>query len=189
MSMTRNRWLATAAALLVLLGATPAWAGEEGESGESAVLVLQAIALLANENSPGVVLERIEDAVKAPMTEGTALEQVEQAAVLLEPLAEAGAVPAEVEEQVRALLEGSIKVEELVQPAAMVTGAETGTTVVLAEYRPARGVSDGGDVALLVLAALATVGGLFAARRLRPQHSLRELRHPSDTTIAKEPSA
>lgn len=189
MSMTRTRSLAAATALLVVLGTAPAWGNEGEESDESAVLVLQAIALLANENSPEVVLERIEDAVEAPMTEGADLEQVEQAASLLEPVAESDAVPADVEEQVRALLEGSIGVEELVAPAAMVTGAETGTTVVLPELRPARGVSDGGDAALLVLAALTAIGGLFAARRLRPHHSLRELRHPSAAPAGQELSA
>lgn len=189
MSIRRARCVVTAAALLVVLGSGPAWADEGEESDESAVLVLQAIALLANENSPDVVLERIEDAVEAPMTEGADLERVERAADVLSPLAGAGAVPADVEEQVRVLLEGSIGVDELVAPAAMVTGAETGTTVVLPEFRPARGVADGGDAALLLFAALATVGGLFAARRLRPRHSLRELRRASPATAVKKASA
>lgn len=171
-----------------------AWA-DEGESGEAAVLVEQAIALLANENTPEVVLERIEDAAEAPMTEGADLEQVEAAAALVEPLAADGAnsFPPSVEDAVRALLEESIDAPAEDAPIAMATGTETGTTVVLDQHRAAWGVSDGGDAVLLALAAGSLGAGLLLARRLRPHHSLRELGRSAapvaTPAAAKEPSA
>lgn len=174
----------------VVMAGPAVWADEE-ESDEAAVLVLQAIALLANENTPEVVLERIEDAVEAPMTEGADLDQVEAAAALVEPLAADGAdgFPPDVEDEVRALLEESIGMSTVPEPVAMTTGIGTGTTVVLDEYRPARGVSDGGDGVLLALAAGALVSGLLLARRMRPQHSLRELRRSPARVDVKESSA
>lgn len=184
-----------AALLLIatIMAAPAAWADEE-ESDEAAVLVLQAIALLANENTPEVVLERIEDAAEAPMTEGADLEQVEEAAALMEPLVEDGAdsLPREVEREVRGLLEDSIGITPLQQPVDMATGIETGTIIILDEYRPARGVSDGGDMALLALAAVGFGSGLLMARRTRPHHSMRELRQspsPATATASNEPSA
>jgi len=190
---TVRRALAAVLLATVVAAGPTAWADEE-ESDEAAVLVQQAVALLANENSPEVVLERIEDAAEAPMTEGADLEQVEEAAALVEPLVEQSAdrFPADVEEQVRRLLEESIGTPEEPEPVDMTTGTETGTTVVLDEYRPARGVSDGGDAVLLALSAAALGGGLLLARSLRPHHTLRELRRPAPvpaTAAAKEPSA
>lgn len=169
--------VATFIGLAVITAAPAAWGNEE-ESGEAAVLVQQAIALLANENSAEVVLERIEDAREAPMTEGVDLALVEQAAALVEPLAEQDAqeLPATVEAQVRRLLEQATGTPAEAEPVGMVTGIETGTKVVLDEYRPAWGVSDGGDAVLLGLAALSIGLGLLLARRLRPQHSVRALR-------------
>ncbi|UER54326.1 hypothetical protein HJG43_06990 [Kineosporiaceae bacterium SCSIO 59966] len=70
----------------------------------------------------------------------------------------------------------------------MATGLETGTTVVLDPFQHARGISDGGDAALLALAAVAIALGLWTAQRTRPRHSVRELRRlgalesPSTTT-------
>ena len=174
----------------VVMPGPAAWADEE-ESDEAAVLVLQAIALLANENTAEVVLERIEDAAEAPMTEGADLELVEQAAALVEPLVDqaADSLPPEVEREVRGLLEESIGMTAVPEPVEMTTGIETGTTVVLDEYRPARGVSDGGDGVLLALAAGALVSGLLLARRVRPHHSLRELRRSPARVDVKESSA
>lgn len=175
---------------VVALGGPAAWA-DEVESDEAAVLVQQAVALLANENSPEVVLERVEDAVEAPMTEGVDLESVERAAGLLEPVVArgAGSVPPDAAAQVRALLEESIETPAEPAPVDMTTGTETGTSVVLDEYRPAWGVSDGGDATLLALAAAAVGAGLLLARRLRPHHSLRELRRSPVPAVAEEPSA
>lgn len=172
---------------VVALGGPAAW-GDEEESDESAVLVEQAIALLANQNTPEVVLERVEDAAEAPMTEGADLEQVERAGALLEPLVEQGAgrVPDDVAELVRDSLEAAIGMPAEAEPVEMTTGAETGTTVVLDEYRPARGVSDGGDAVLLALAAAGIGGGLLLARRLRPHHSLRELRRSAPDPTGEE---
>jgi len=188
-----RRGLAAVLLSVVALSGPAAW-GDEEESEESAVLVEQAIALLANENTPEVVLERIEDAAGAPMTEGADLDQVEEAAALVEPLVEEGAdsFPPDVEEEVRALLEESIGGPAEAAPVAMTTGTETGTTTVLEEYRPSWGISDGGDAVLLALAAASLGVGLLLARRLRPHHSLRELRRSpasSTATPVKEPSA
>lgn len=187
-----RRALAAVLLSVVALAGPAAWADEE-DSDESAVLVEQAIALLANENTPEVVLERIEDAAEAPMTQGADLEQVEEAGALVEPLVEQGAdsFPSDVQEEVRTLLEGSIGVPAEAEPVAMATGTETGTTVVLDEYRPSWGVSDGGDAVLLALAATSLGVGLLLARRLRPHHSLRELRRSSvpATPAVQEPSA
>lgn len=168
--------LAVLLLMTVVMAGPAAWADEE-ESDEAAVLVLQAIALLANENTAQVLLERIEDAVGASMTEGADLDLVEQAAALVEPLVgqEADSLPPEVEREVRGLLEKSIGITPISEPVKMATGIETGTTVVLDEYRPARGVSDGGDGVLLALAAGGLVSGLLLAHRTRPHHSLREL--------------
>jgi hypothetical protein len=187
-----RRALAAVLLATVATASPAAWADEE-ESDEAAVLVQQAVALLANENSPEVVLERIEDAAEAPITEGVDLEQVEEAAALVEPLVEQGEdrFPPAVEEQVRGVLEASIGTPEEPEPVDRTTGTETGTTVVLEEHRPARGVSDGGDAVLLALSAAALGGGLLLARRLRPHHSLRELRRPAPvpaTAAAKEPT-
>lgn len=187
---TRTGLSAALLAALLALSGTAAWA-TEAESGEAAVLVLQAVSLLANDNTPDAILQRIEDALQATVTEGADLAQVEQAKALVEPVTatDARTLPPDVKAQVRRLLEQSLGTPEEAASPAMVTGIETGTSRVLDKYRPARGVSGGGDAALLVLAALAVALGLLLARRLRPHHSLRELRRGVTPSSPKEPSA
>lgn len=177
MSTRRARTVVAAAALGVLLAAAPALADEQ-ESTQAPVLVQQALSLLANDNAPQLVLERVRDAARAPSTDGVDLGAVEEAARELEPVAQRGdsAVPDGVARQVRAALERSLGTAAQERPASMSTGTQTGTTVVLDEYTPARGVSGTGDAVLLALSAAAIAGGLVTARRLRPAHSLRSLR-------------
>lgn len=177
------------AAAVVLLS-PPAWANEE-ESDESALLVQQAISLLANENTPEMVLERIEDAREAPITEGVDLALVSRAAALVAPVARQNkqVLPDGVKAQVRRLLEQSVGSPEASAPADMATGIETGTRLVLDEYRPARGVSDRGDAVLLTLSALAILLGLVLAHRLRPHHTLRQLRQAHPSAASEEQSA
>ena len=93
-------------------------------------------------------------------------------------------------EEARGLLETSVEIRaatgygSIPEPGEAGTGtspytvgAATGTTVVLDSLDPALGISDTGDVVLLVLAAGAIVLGLFLARRWRPTHSTHDLRH------------
>lgn len=167
-----------------LAAATTGWASAGPGSQDAAVLIQQAVALMANGNPPVVVLERIDDAIKAPMNQGTDLGPVRQAAALLEPLVTdgSGVLPPTVAERVRALLE---QAGGTAPPPTMATGTATGTTVVLDEYRPARGVSDRGDAVLLVMAGAAAVTGAVLARRLGPQHSVHDLRRNA-TSAGKE---
>lgn len=162
-------------AAIGLAAAPTGWASGGPGSQEAAVLIQQAVALMANGNPPAAVLERIDDAVKAPMTQGADLGPVLEAKALLEPLVAEGATgfPPPVAGRVRALLEQAVGT---VAPPTMATGTATGTTVVLDEFRPVRGISDRGDAVLLVVAGAAAVTGAVLARRLRPHHSVHELR-------------
>ncbi|MBN0043066.1 hypothetical protein JS756_02840 [Streptomyces actuosus] len=167
--------VATAALLLPVATAGSAWA-HEGESDESAVLVEQAIALIANDADQDHVAERIDDALTAPHKEGVDLSEVRRAQGLLEQPGYSSAVGRQVEGLLLDSLDGRLpSAPENGRPA---TGDETGTSVVLGEFRPARGISDGGDAVLAGLGVVAICGGLWLSRRLRPPHTIRELEHP-----------
>lgn len=172
------------ALLLVLTPASPSLANEE-ETGDGRLLVLQSISLIANRATSGTVAERIEDALMAPDTTGVDLDKVEQALGLVEGAPDSTQALAEA----RALLESAVNVRaatgygEIPEPGMVGTGTApyaagtaSGTTVVLDSLDPPLGISDTGDVVLLVLAAVFIVLGLDLARRWRPTHPMRELR-------------
>ncbi|MFF4576603.1 hypothetical protein [Streptomyces sp. NPDC001410] len=163
------------AALLVPVAAPGAAWAHDGESDESAVLVEQAVALIANNAYEDQVAERIDDALMAPHKEGVDLARVRRAQSLV---AQPG-YSAAVSRQVKGLLLDSLggKLPSAPKAGRPATGDETGTSVVLDEFRPARGISDGGDAVLVGLGVVAIGGGLWLSRRLRPPHTIRELEH------------
>lgn len=166
------RLTVAALALLVLLAPGVARADEE-ESTESRVLAEQAIALIANDAGEERVAERIEDALEAPDKEGVDLGLVGQALEVVE-----GPGPDETAlRQARVLLLEALggKLPSAPEGGRFATGTETGTSVVLNEFRPARGIADAGDAALFALALLAVAVGLWLSVRLRPPHRIREL--------------
>ncbi|MHB9857062.1 hypothetical protein [Streptomyces sp. YIM S03343] len=83
------------------------------------------------------------------------------------------------DERARALLLDALggKLPSAPKAGTFATGTETGTSEILGEFRPARGVSGKGDAILLGLAAAATAGGLWLSHRWRPPHTIRELEH------------
>ena len=166
--------VAATALLLPVAASGTAWAHGE-ESNESAVLVEQAVALIANDAYEDQVAERLDDALMAPHKEGVDLAKVRRAQDLIEEPGYSAAVS----RQVKGLLLDSLggKLPSAPRSGRPATGDETGTSVVLDEFRPARGISDGGDAVLLGLGAAAIGGGLWFSRRLRPPHTLRELEH------------
>lgn len=181
-----GRGLAVALLALGLLvaGSGTAVANEE-ETEEANLLVLQSVALIANGAPVDAVTERIEDALAAPDPSGTDLDKVEDALSLVQQ----GAAPADLEEA-RQILVSAIDIRfasgygQVPGPRELghdespyASGGETGTTAVVDELKPARGVSDGGDVVLLVLAVLAVAAGLVLAHRWRPHDTIRQLRH------------
>ena len=168
----------------LLLSPQAALADEE-MSDQAQVLVLQAVALIANKAPADAVAERIQAALAAPDKSRTDLAKVRQAQSLLRE----GATPGDIE-RASALLTGAIDIRfatgygDIPRPGQVgedrppyATGAETGTTAILGEFEPRRGISDGGDVAILILAVLAIGLGLVLAHRWRPPKSLRQLRH------------
>ncbi|MFI2372173.1 hypothetical protein [Streptomyces sp. NPDC018833] len=166
------------AALALLMLVMPGTArADMGESDEAAVLVEQAIALIANEAGEAHVAERIEDALQAPHKEGVDLALVRRA---LEVVERTGEDEAAARETRRLLLESvGGKLASAPQGGRFATGTETGTSVVLDEFRPERGITDGGDAALVALACAAVVGGAWLSVRLRPRHSIHELERRS----------
>ncbi|KAF5990641.1 hypothetical protein [Streptomyces sp. WAC00263] len=168
--------LGGAAAGLLLTVAAPGVArADEVESTQSTVLVEQAIALIANDAGDTRVAERIDDALAAPDKQGVNLALARQALGLVERPGEDAAAT----RQARVLLLDSLggKLPSAPKGGRYAAGTETGTSTVLDEFKPARGISDGGDAVLLGLAVAAVGGGLWLSRRLRPPHTLRELEH------------
>lgn len=179
-------------ATLVLFRPGAALADEE-ETDQASLLVLQSVALIANEAPVDAVIERIEDALAAPDPSGTDLAAVQRALTLVKKSA-ADDDPAALQEA-RQLLVDAVDVRFATGYGAIpgpkdtsegespyATGADTGTTAVLDELRPARGISDGGDAVLLVLAVLAVAAGLYLAHRWRPHDSIRQLRRATAGT-------
>jgi hypothetical protein len=169
-------------ALAGLLAVAPANADEEGESDQSRVLVQQAIALIVNTPDDEMAIEeRINDALKAPDTEGADLDMVKQAMTALE----SGNL-----NRTRSLLQTSIgagpylgegvppdvgeTTGEPGQPPYAV-GEESGTTIVLDELGPGRDF-DAGNVVLLALSGLSIAAGLSLAWRYRPQGTVHQMR-------------
>lgn len=171
--------MTSAAALLALLLPFAALSGvaraDEEESTRSAVLVEQALALIANDAGDERVAERVEDALEAPEKEGVNLALVERAGELIDRPGEEAAAT----RQAQTLLLDSLggKLPSAPQGGRFATGEETGTGEILDELRPARGLSDAGDTALSALGLASVVVGLWLSHRLRPPHRLRELEH------------
>lgn len=191
------------ALVLMVVGlvlAAPGYAHADEPSGpEAKLLVLQSIALIANRAPVEVVTERLQDALRAPDPGGTDLAGVAQALVLVERSSTSAGGVADLE-QARRLLVSAIDIRfatgygSTPEPgqvgqdhAPYASGAESGTTAVLDELEPARGVQDWGDVVLLGLGVLAVALGLFLARRWRPRTSIRELRRRSAAPPVAEP--
>lgn len=145
------------ATLALLLLADEAEA-HDGESVESAVLVEQAIALIANDAGKEKAAERIEDALMAPHKEGVDLKLVDQARGVVERPGPEGASLQEARGVLLRSLDG--KLASAPEAGKLVTGTETGTSVVLDEFRPACGIADSGDAALFALALVAIAVGL-----------------------------
>lgn len=170
---------------LLLPGAASANPGEQ-ESRYSVDLVQQAISLIANQGGSERALEKMEDALAAPDPAGVDLALVQEAAATLEEAGSGAGQEQALTEARRLLVQAAPALSEP-PPAQRATGVQTGTTLVLDDFQPARGISDGGDAVLLAVAAVAIALGLWLARRLRPHHRISELRHM--TGPAGEPAA
>ena len=194
----RRVGLLTAVALLAVLALPSSAQANEEETEEANLLVLQSISLIANDNEPDVIAERVADALEAPDKSGVDLAKVQQALTLVEESA-TSSDSAEKIAQARTLLVDAIDIRaatgygEIPEPgevgedtAPYATGAESGTTVVLDELNPARGVSDGGDAVLLAAGIAILLAGLYLSRRWRPHESIHELRRRSAALDTKE---
>ena len=162
------------ALVLVLITVLPGQArADEGESKEAPVLVEQAIALIANDAGEERVAERIQDALEAPDKEGVDLVLVRRALDAVEAPGEDKAGL----RRARVLLWDSLggKLPSAPQGGRLATGIETGTSRVLDEFRPARGISGTEDAVLFALAVCAVAVGIWLSVRLRPPHRIREL--------------
>jgi hypothetical protein len=199
--MTARAWMGRGALRVVLggslvaslvLGSAVSAAADMEQSKQAKLLVLQSISLIANDAPRAAVLTRLNDALDAPDQEGVDRAKVIQALALIKS-GPSGLVEA------RQLLVGAIavraasgygtipmpgKVGQDVAPRA--TGAEPGTTVVLDELQPARGVNDRSDAAVLLAGVLMVAAGVYLARRWRPDVSINELRRMSDAAQAGE---
>lgn len=155
------------AVLLVWLPAGAALADGQ-ESGQASVLVEQAIALIANDAGDERVAERIRDALEAPDTEGVDLAKVDQSLDVIGRPGEDSAAAA----QARALLLESVggKLPSAPQQGRPAVGAETGTSVILDEFKPRAGISNGGDAVVLAVALAGILAGTYLAWRMRPAH-------------------
>lgn len=166
--------------------------GHGEESRIASVLVLQSISVIANDGTAEAAAEKLNDALEAPDKKGTDLAKVRQALALIEGSAQ-GSAGAQDVARARAILVSAIAVRpatgygEMPEPGMVggdvppyASGADTGTTVVLDGFTPARGIHDGGDVVLIGLAVLVVVAGVVLSRRWRPQDTIRELRRRSD---------
>ncbi len=194
----RRVGLLTAVALLAVLALpSPAQANEE-ETEEANLLVLQSISLIANDNEPETIAERLTDALEAPDKSGVDLAKVQQALTLVEESGTSGDSAERIAEA-RTLLGEAIDIRaatgygEIPGPgevgedtAPYAQGAQSGTTVVLDALRPARGVADGGDAVLLAAGIAMLLAGLYLSRRWRPHDSIHELRRRSAALDSKE---
>jgi len=179
-----GRWRALALGLVATVGLllftspTTAYANAAGESAVSSELVQQALSLIANGADSARIAEKVQDAVNAPDPQGVDIAQVEQALTVLRADPGGSGVA-----QARSLLVAAAPGLAAPSHPPVATAGETGTTVVLDEFTVARGIKDRGDAALLVLALLGIGIGLLLSRRLRPHHSIRELRRKTTATV------
>jgi hypothetical protein len=170
--------------LLAGSGSGPALADMK-ETGKANLLVLQSVALIANGAPVEAVTARIEDALAASDQSGTDLAKVKEALSLVQPGSSAATL-----DQARQILVSAIRIrfasgygsvpgpgEVGMAESPYATGGETGTTAVLDELKPARGISDGGDAILLGLAVVSVITGVVLAHRWRPRDTIREFRH------------
>ena len=177
----------------VVLAAAPARAagGHTDESEVSAVLVLQAISVMANGGTAEAAAEKLNDALEAPDQQGTDLVKVEQALALVEGSVASSDSGTDLS-RAREILVSAIAARaatgygEMPEPGVVgedmspyASGADTGTIDVLDRFEPARGVHDGGDVVLLVLAVLMVATGLVLSHTWRPHDTIHELRSRS----------
>ena len=128
--------------------------------------------------------ERIDDALMAPHKEGVDLHLVKDASEVIERPGAAEAASREARRLLLASLGG--KLPSAPKAGQRVTGTETGTSAVLNEFRPARGIADAGDAALFALSLVAIAAGLWLSVRLRPRHSIRELERRAAAEEAAE---
>lgn len=183
-----GRLLATFAACVVALFPAVAWADDPGHDGQDAKdLVLQAIALIVNTPDDHEAIEhRIEEALEASDHEDVDLEHVTHAAEALEKddlratrdflQSAIGAGPFVGTGEPKPIREGT---GEPGHPAYAV-GGESGTVVVLDEYRPDRGL-DAGNLVLVLLSAAAVIGGGLLAWWFRPADTVRPLRRSGES--------
>ena len=176
--------------LLMVLLLTP-FAGaraDQPESDQANLLVLHSISLIANNAAPASVVSHLAAALAASNQSGVDRAKVGQALVL----AKASVTGRESRRklaQARELLTQAIDIRaatgygEIPKPgqvgrdvAPYATGAGAGTTVILDELQPARGVSDGGDAVLLAVGILLLIVGLYLSRRWRPTDTIHQLR-------------
>ena len=180
----RRGGAAAAVSALLLTGVLAGTArADEEESDEASVLAEQAISLIANDAGDARVAERIEDALMAPQKEGVDLARVRQALDVVERPGRTEAADAQARKLLLDALGG--KLPSAPDAGTFAIGTETGTSQVLGEFRPVRGVSDTGDAVLLGLAGAATVGGLWLSHRLRPPHTIRQLEHTTAEEVER----
>ena len=149
---------------LTTLAAAPALAHGEGESDQASVLVLQAIGIITNKSAAmDDIMDKVDDALKAPNKEGVDMAQVQAAKEALDK---------EDMDQARDLLQKSLQSGAPMQGAK---GEETGTTVVHNQLNT-RGRLAGGDWVLLALSVLVLALGVWLSVRFRPAESVRVLR-------------
>lgn len=150
-------------AVALLLPAAPAFAHGGGDSKEARVLVVDALAYLANKPDGYLdnVTDKIGDALEAPIPDGVDLAKVEQAKAALD----SGDLVA-----VRTYLTESL--EPITEP---ITGMETGTTA-MPDPLAGHTTWNGASWTYTVLCVLAVLLGLALGFRWRPNESLRELR-------------
>lgn len=163
-AVTRGAKLASllTAALFVLGPAAPSVA-HGGDSEEARLLVLQALAYLANEPDDYLhrVEEKIDEALEVRDTSGVEISKVETAREAFE----AGSL-AEVRNDLQAA------VLPLTEP---VTGEATGTTTMLDPYDGETDWAGAGGI-LAGLSAVVLLAGVALSYRWRPEQSLSQLR-------------
>lgn len=180
--------MVTGLLLLLLLTPFTGARADQPEPDQANLLVLHSISLIANNAAPATVVTHLTDALAASNQSGVDRAKVGQALVLAKASVTARDSRG-ILAQARELLTKAIDIRaatgygEIPKPgqvgrdvAPYATGAGAGTTVILDELQPARGVSDGGDVVLLAAGILLLIVGLYLARRWRPTDTIHQLR-------------
>ncbi|HUW79188.1 MAG TPA: hypothetical protein VMV52_10640 [Candidatus Nanopelagicaceae bacterium] len=147
---------------LALMPAIPAFAHGGGDSNQSRILVLDALAYLANKPADymDLVTDKVNDAIEAEDPSGVTIEQV----VAAQQALEAGDMT-----QVRTLLQSSL--QPLTEP---VVGEDVGTTTMLDPLGfTTKWTGSTGSFGLISLLAL--ISGTLFAIRWRPKVTIKEL--------------